>query len=585
MTVSAHVIAALTIVSLGASTPALAQVRDRRDTAAPAPGGTASVSGAVVSDEDGHPLAMANVVIVGTLTGTLKVTTTDRSGRFVFSKLPADRYTVGASRPPYVGAVAGAKRAARPGSLIPVVNGQTVSNVTIRLFKGAVVAGTIFDERGLPALNATVTLMQWKMDGDERVLVVPPNSASTATDDAGRYRIFGVPPGEYVLSVMRTTFGPAPKALSDVEVDLALSGRLVDISSDPSLRAVPFYYPGTPRPNDATPLLLASGEERAGVDVRVEFVRTSRVEGSVNLESGELAPPGTMAQLVINAGGYLTMMSSRIEDNGRFTFPQAVPGPSVVSVELRSLPGNPAAAYTATVPIDTIAGDVLGIQLVLRKPMTLAARIFFEGASTADLAGRRVPVRALGRRNNFNQGVSSTNASADGAFTFTNVTPGRYLFGGPFAGPGDDSVKWTVKSIMADGADITDRPYEVKGDAPPKLISVTYMDQWQQLSGTLTHASGAASSDETVIVFPADRALWYQGSRRIAITRPAADGVFSFGGPGVTSLPPGEYLMAAVVDLGRDEQFDPSFLAALVPAAARITIAPGEKKTQDLVIR
>jgi hypothetical protein len=146
-------------------------------------------------------------------------------------------------------------------------------------------------------------------------------------------------------------------------------------------------------------------------------------------------------------------------------------------------------------------------------------------------------------------------------------------------------VKWTVKSVMADDLDITDRPYDVKGDAPPKMISITYTDQWQQLSGKLTHSSGAASSDETVIVFPADRAFWYQGSRRIAITRPASDGVFSFGGPGVTSLPAGDYLLAAVVDLGRDEQFDPSFLATLVPAAAPIKLAPGEKKTQDLVIR
>ena len=69
------------------------------------------------------------------------------------------------------------------------------------------------------------------------------------------------------------------------------------------------------------------------------------------------------------------------------------------------------------------------------------------------------------------------------------------------------------------------------------------------------------------------------------MTRPAADGQFSFGGPGVASLPSGDYFLAAVMDLGRDEQFAPSFLAALVQAAAPITIAPGEKKIQDLVIR
>jgi hypothetical protein len=455
--------------------------------------------------------------------------------------------------------------------------------VTIRLFKGAVVTGTITDERGLAAVNATVTLMQWKMDGDERVLAVPPNSTSAATDDAGRYRIFGVPPGEYVLSAMRPFSVTPSRALSEAEVDLALSGRPLDIASDPAMRSVPFYYPGTPRSNDATPLVLRSGEERAGIDMRVEFVRTARVEGVATLESGAPASGGASAEITINAGGFRTFISSRIDDTGRFAFAQIPPGPSVVTVSMQTAAAP--RGVSATASFDTSNGDVLGLQLVMRPAVTIPAQLQFEGSNAPSLGGRRVPIRALGRRNEFTQGVSSTNTTASGGFTFTNVSPGRYLFGGPFVGPGDDSVTWTVKSVVADDVDITDRAYEVKSDAPPKLISVVFTDQWQQLSGRLTHSSGAASSDETVIVFPADRAFWYQGSRRIAITRPASDGVFSLGGPGLVSLPPGDYLMAAVVDLGRDEQFDPSFLATLVPAAAPITIGPGEKKIQDLVIR
>jgi hypothetical protein len=101
----------------------------------------------------------------------------------------------------------------------------------------------------------------------------------------------------------------------------------------------------------------------------------------------------------------------------------------------------------------------------------------------------------------------------------------------------------------------------------------------------LSHQSGAPATDETVIIFAADRNYWYQGSRRILTTRPGTDGLFSFGGPGVASLPPGEYRVAAVMDLGRDEQFDPSLLATLVQTAATVTIGPGEKKTQNLVIR
>jgi hypothetical protein len=56
-------------------------------------------------------------------------------------------------------------------------------------------------------------------------------------------------------------------------------------------------------------------------------------------------------------------------------------------------------------------------------------------------------------------------------------------------------------------------------------------------------------------------------------------------GAGPTTLPPGKYLLAAVTDIDRDEQFDPAFLGALVPAAVPVTLQPGEKRVQDLVIK
>ena len=43
--------------------------------------------------------------------------------------------------------------------------------------------------------------------------------------------------------------------------------------------------------------------------------------------------------------------------------------------------------------------------------------------------------------------------------------------------------------------------------------------------------------------------------------------------------------MAAVTDLERDEQFDPAFLSALAPSAVPVTIQPGGKNVQDVVIK
>lgn len=571
------------IVTLLISLLSLQQPRDRRDAPVVAePTGTASISGTVIAADDGHPLGLANVVAIGALTGTLKITSTDRNGNFSFVNLADDRYTVGASKPPYIGAAAGARRAARPGTPIVVANGQKITNIRVALPRGAVIAGTIYDHRGQPAANASVILQQWKIQGDERVLTVPTGTSRVDADVDGRYRFYGVPPGEYLVVAMRISASTA-HALTDSEVDQLLAGKAVDVGSSTNLRNVPFFFPGTPRSSEAAPIIVAPGEERLGVDMRVDFVRTARVDGLVVGPNGQ--PMSNVAVEMSTAAGtspFRAQTTTQAAPDGRFSFPPSVPSAVVISATY----GTGATALYAVAAADLTNGDAMGLQLILRPPVSIEGSLQFEGATKPSLAGRRVPLRRFSRSTESTQSAAATPTTDVGAFRIDRLMPGRYLIGGPlFFGASSDSVIWALKSVVADGKDVTDRVIEFSADPPPKFIVVTYTDQWQQLSGKLSHQAGGVATEETVIVFPADRAYWYQGSRRIVITRPGSDGLFSFGGPGLTSLPPGEYLLAAVTDLGRDEQFDPSFLATLVPAAAPITIGPGEKKTQDLVIR
>ena len=55
--------------------------------AAPAPEGTATLAGTVVADASGAPVRLAYVVLIGAGTGVLKVTSTDHTGTFSFTKL------------------------------------------------------------------------------------------------------------------------------------------------------------------------------------------------------------------------------------------------------------------------------------------------------------------------------------------------------------------------------------------------------------------------------------------------------------------------------------------------------------------
>src|SRR5262245_37879255 len=83
------------------------QQRDTRQATAPAITGTGALGGTVTNDDGSRPVRNAYVVLIGTGKGILKVTSTDSDGKFNFTALPADRYTVGVSKAPYIGTVAG----------------------------------------------------------------------------------------------------------------------------------------------------------------------------------------------------------------------------------------------------------------------------------------------------------------------------------------------------------------------------------------------------------------------------------------------------------------------------------------------
>jgi hypothetical protein len=248
-------------------------------------------------------------------------------------------------------------------------------------------------------------------------------------------------------------------------------------------------------------------------------------------------------------------------------------------------PGPTANQYALT-PVEVNGVDVLGAQLILKPLLTMSGRLEFRGGGVVPaLAGRRIPVRALAAMEGM-PGPNVTATTDTGMFTMTNVSPGAYLIGAPLSfGPTTDSMTWALESVIADGRDITDLPFEITPESVPKDLVITFSDRFQELDGRLGRADGAPVSEYTIIVFPQDKAYWVTGSRRIVTTRPGTDGRFSLSGPGPTTLPAGKYYLAAVTDIDRNEQFDPAFLASIVPAAAQITLQPGEKKTQDLIVR
>lgn len=566
-----------------------AQQRDTRPVPPPsvpaAPTGKGSVAGTTIADASGGPIAYASVVLIGARTGVLRVTSTDRQGAFSFAALPDDRYTIGVSKLPYLGAIAGARRPARPGSPVVVAGGAAVSGVTIRMTLGASISGALLDERGRPTSGGTVVAQQRKMQNGERILASVPGGV-VQSDDRGQYRIHGLPPGEYVVSVMsvHTTIAGFP-ALTDAEVDAVLGGQrpsgpppMVPLGSGPQ---APVYYPGTTRAADAASVVLGPGEDRQNIDITWQPSTPTRISGVVSTADGSPLPQVSVTIETASGSSPVSFgFGARVEPSGQFAPTQAVP-PGTYTVVAR---GNGPQAAFAIARVEATGTDISGLQLVLQPALQINGRIATAGTGRPpSLAGHRLQFSELLQRGARPQISPST---ANGEFTITGLLPGQYMFSGaPFFGASADSVTWGLGSISVDGRDVTDRAIDIQAGALPKDLIVTFTDQWQEVSGRLTNAQGAGVSDYTMLIFPTDEAYWLYNSRRHVTAQPDTDGRYRLGGPGPAMLPAGDYYLAAVTDVSKDEQYDAAFLKSIVPASLKITLAPGQKVTQDVRVQ
>ena len=72
-----------------------------------------------------------------------------------------------------------------------------MTDVTVRLWRGAAIEGTLRDDRGAPAEGIAVTAVPARLSWSEGIFTLSNNG--TTTNEAGEFRIFGLEPGTYVV--------------------------------------------------------------------------------------------------------------------------------------------------------------------------------------------------------------------------------------------------------------------------------------------------------------------------------------------------------------------------------------------------
>jgi hypothetical protein len=168
--------------------------------------GTGEISGVVQLGGSGSPVRRARVMLSGTELGGSRTAITDDQGRFSFQLLPAGQFTMTAVKAGYIDMAYGAKRPGRPGTPIRLAEGQRIDRLSIVMPRGGVITGVVIDENGEPSPGTQVRALRYVLRTGERTLVF---AGQDQTDDRGTYRIFGLQPGEYVLSAVPRNLNPA----------------------------------------------------------------------------------------------------------------------------------------------------------------------------------------------------------------------------------------------------------------------------------------------------------------------------------------------------------------------------------------
>ena len=544
---------------LRADPPALplvtqALIAQRGGAPPPAPDATAIVRGRV-SAMDGRALARALVQLMPDADRIQsRAVAADADGRFEFRDLAAGTFHVYATKPGY------ATIESQPGGAIAATlvsdrafelgAGETRESLDLTLSRWGSVSGSVVDDERMPIAGANVQLLEIAYSAGRRRLV-PARQAANLTDDRGRYRVFGVPPGRYVVSA---SVGGASTA------DLPGFGR--------------GYFPNASDAAAAQFVTVGRSGDVAGIDVSLSRSKTAKIAGQVVNALGVPTNPGTLQLLPSARSGSLVGVptGARLTPDGAFEFPNVSPGQYIIRADRGRT--NAIEGEFGVAPVSVNGADVTGVVVHTSAGSSITGRFRFEtynntktpGPSSVELSPMPVDYDIAPSN------PATAAIHADWTFELAGINgPRRLQLLRVPAG-------WMLKEIRARGADVTDRPMSF-GTRDQSLadVEVVLTDRISELTGRVVDDQERPVSRAEVLVVSTDRTSWYAASRFMRRVVTEIDGTFSAAG-----LPFGSYQAAAFARLpfsNGDEWQDPAFLETIAPRATSVTLAEGRRQT------
>jgi protocatechuate 3,4-dioxygenase beta subunit len=526
--------------------------------------GTATIQGKVV---DPHGIAIGQTPVLlreDTKTASMLATRTDASGHFKFERVPRGAYVLGPAR---VGTSSGAGSGDELN--LQIAAGSRIENVVLTATRGGTISGTVTDEFGDPASALVVAITRASIPSAAAitssltgVAAAQVSGRSTGTDVRGRYRITGLPPGHYVISVVPALAAPVAEV------------HFIDESGhDRVFPPASTFYPGVQTMSQASSIPVSENVDASGIDVAVKPVPMTTI--AVTLTAGR--PIGQVQLHQFLADDTLPILEKTTRTSESNVILDGRPGRYrlVASAEVPIGP-DPVVRLWSTADVYTDVVNPASVTMTLEPGANLAGRIAFEGKEpNRQNAGAwlvatdvlpALPSTATG---------NATFEPATGRFSMDGVMPGRYVLNGGGAERGRSH--WMLKAAIVNGRDVLDEAIDLRSGDDITDVRLTVTDRVTEISGTVLDAAGKPGAGAAwVLAFPVEKKHWWPGSRRLRAVRPGPSARYR-----ISALPPGHYVVVTLTEALAEADLIAS-LPALAAGGVRVTLAEGDRIVQDL---
>jgi protocatechuate 3,4-dioxygenase beta subunit len=513
-----------------------------------------SIAGMVVKLAGSEPLKNAKIQLRGMDDRGHNISiVTDAGGRFTLKGLPPGRYNLSASKNGFVDQPYGQRKSGDPGSVLTLHAGQDLRDLLFRLMPSAVISGRVLDDEGEPLPWAAVSAWREVYSEGRRKLSA---EATFQTNDRGEFRIFGLPPGKYLIS------GSHRSGKDDGRV----KWQEPEDSGAPDLGYIRLYYPGVADPARASSIVVRAGEEIPAVEFLLRKFRVYRVRGGVhNLTA--VAPRSARISITLRPKSSLELdeseqLVSADSKDGSFEIRDVSPGSYVLSAQLF----GEGKWHTAISTVEVVNADVDGLSVNITSGVTVSGKILWDGPAPTQDGELYVSPESVDRETGYFSG--SNRVEFGNVFTWKDL--GEATYRAPVWNLPKDcflkDVRYAGESAFEDGFTVT------RGAAAS--VEIILSSRGAHVQGVVSDADNLPAAGVWVVLVP--------GGRRSRFDLYKTQITDQYGHFDFRGLPPGDYKLFSWEEIEEYAWQDPEFLKPVEDQGQEVVLKEADQKAVNL---